>query len=514
MGHGEDDFSQPSELLENVDGGKGRRRIWAVWPIIIICLGLVAGSISSFFLFSASHLPDTVPHPLATGTARPQALSVTPMLLDFGKVEVGAKAVLAVSIANHGPQALNWQADVGRTAWLTGVPSTGTIAPAGNPQLIYTTADARKLAVGSYLGVEHVQSNVGATDVSVKITVVPAGAKKTAHLQMSPDTLDFGGLLQGQRVRETLLIGNTGRGDLHWMVNIGGAPKWLTSDPISGAVLAGDVPQPLTVTVDTTNLAPGNYSTTLNVTSNGSNMSVGVTLTVQPARASSGTPALSLSPNATSPMLVVGATSTALSTVVTTASTTISSAKTTSIVVTTTASATSSKTTGSVSASTGIGGGSTTSTSSTVVVIAGASAGTAKNTPTPTPTATATPTATSTPVLTPHLSVSPLNLSPQVCPSNKDSNGKSDGTYTCTVTVSEDVSGTLYWQVSSALLVTYEVVGIQGPQPNIQSGMLTPNGTSAELLISGLTCSNPGEFDFSSDTTNSTIVVQWACPAG
>jgi hypothetical protein len=514
MGDEEDDFSLPSGLLQDVSGGGGRHKIWKVWSIIIVCLGLVVGSISSFFLFSASHLPDSVPHPIATGTVKPQALSVTPMLLNFGEVEVGTKAVLAVSIANHGSQALNWSIDTGQLAWLAVMTRTGTLAPTDAPQLVYTTADTKKLAVGSYLDVEHVHSNVGNADVSVKITVIPAGAKKTANIRITPDTLDFGGLLQGQRAKETTIIGNTGRDDLRWTVNTGGNPGWLTLDPGSGIVRAGDVPQALSVTVDATTLPLGNYSTTLTVTSNGGNVDVGVRFSVQSSHAhGSGTPAPSLSPNSTSSIALVGATATALSTVVTSSSTAVLSANAPSPMATTIASVTS-KTTPSVPA--------LTVTSTVTAISAGPSVTvttvpprittTTTSTATSTPTATATATPSPTPTPIPNLRVSPTSLSPQdpqVCLHEKD------GTYTCTVTISEDVPASLHWQMTSTIVASYEVSGAQGPQQNIQYGMLTRDGMSAEFRILGLTCSNPGEFDFSSDATNTVpIIVQWACPAG
>lgn len=81
----------------------------------------------------------------------------------------------------------------------------------------------------------------------------------------------------------TLTISNAGTADLNWNLAENPGRGWLDESPISGTVLAGGPAGEVTVSFDATGLSSGNYTTTLQVTSNDPNepqVDVAVTLVV------------------------------------------------------------------------------------------------------------------------------------------------------------------------------------------------------------------------------------------
>jgi hypothetical protein len=74
-------------------------------------------------------------------------------------------------------------------------------------------------------------------------------------------------LFQGALLTVELNIINEGDDDLVWQIAIEPTATWLTLDSISGTTLPGEASQ-VTLTLDSTNLEPGIYTTTLNIISN------------------------------------------------------------------------------------------------------------------------------------------------------------------------------------------------------------------------------------------------------
>jgi hypothetical protein len=109
--------------------------------------------------------------------------------------------------------------------------------------------------------------------VSVTLTVLSA-----PHMTVSSSNLDFGSVQQGQTASQQLTIGNTGGQTLSW-AGAAGSAGWVTLDTGNGRVQANGQ-QMIKVTVDTTDLKVGNYSTTLTLTSNADNSPVQVTITL------------------------------------------------------------------------------------------------------------------------------------------------------------------------------------------------------------------------------------------
>src|SRR5205823_5537906 len=82
--------------------------------------------------------------------AKAVKLSVNPLTLDFGSLEVGSKVFQSIVIVNAGGQRLTWTADTGGTTWLKVLGSTGAIGPGGPEEFVYVMADTSHLSVGNY----------------------------------------------------------------------------------------------------------------------------------------------------------------------------------------------------------------------------------------------------------------------------------------------------------------------------------------------------------------------------
>ena len=208
---------------------------------------------------------------------RQAMLQVMPDMLDFKTVEKGSKAVLAVIVGNAGKQPLRWTADPGTMSWLSVKPNNGTIPPGSLEQTIYVTVDTSQLPVGDYSATLHISSDAGQAQVAVKLHVTsPGSTQQAAQMSVSPDSLDFGTVLQGAKATLQEVISNTGGQPLTWKADTGGA-KWLALDSYSGTVRP-HTQQTINVTADTSQV--GKFGTTLNITSNGGNVQVPVTLVV------------------------------------------------------------------------------------------------------------------------------------------------------------------------------------------------------------------------------------------
>ncbi len=211
--------------------------------------------------------------------AAPAKLVVKPQVLDFGKLEVGTKAILSVVVNNGGQQPLNWQASVTNASWLSLQPASGTIQSNASSQFIYVTGDTSQLKVGIYTATLQISSSGGTAQVSVKLEVTPASPKPTAKLVVTPTTLDFGSLDTGTQLTRSVQVSNTGTAALKWTADTGNA-SWVTLDSTSQTIQSGAKPDTINVTVDTTNLSAGTQTATLTINSNGGKAQVTITVVV------------------------------------------------------------------------------------------------------------------------------------------------------------------------------------------------------------------------------------------
>lgn len=113
------------------------------------------------------------------------------------------------------------------------------------------------------------------------ITVEP-GETRNGDIKLSPIIpilhvnvigLDFGPNLTSLPVQIT----NTGKGELEWVVTE--TASWITANPLQGAVTSET--DNIIVSVDRTGLTAGSFEQSINITSNGGNASILVTLSVQ-----------------------------------------------------------------------------------------------------------------------------------------------------------------------------------------------------------------------------------------
>ena len=206
-------------------------------------------------------------------------LTVTPLNLNSIELQQGTRAFLSVMVGNAGGRALTWTADTIGTPWLKAQSVTGRILPGSLPQAVYVAADASHLKVGNHSAILRITSNAGEARVGVTLKVIPPNPKKQAKLDVNPSSLDFSSQSVGKQVTHGLSIGNLGTQTLNWQANTANA-SWLTLANNSGKILPGRTPQTIYVTADTTNLKAGNYSATINLTSNGGSAKVIVTLAV------------------------------------------------------------------------------------------------------------------------------------------------------------------------------------------------------------------------------------------
>ncbi len=108
---------------------------------------------------------------------------------------------------------------------------------------------------------------------------IPPSLKGQAKLNVTPEALNFGTLDTGQKLTKAVTVSNSGSLALDWKVNAASA-NWLTVDTTSQTIQPGALPDTIHVSVDATNLAAGNQSATLTISSNGGSAQVAITLVV------------------------------------------------------------------------------------------------------------------------------------------------------------------------------------------------------------------------------------------
>ncbi len=232
--------------------------------------------------------------------AQTARLSVNPPSLDFGVIPPGNRVAESVLIGNSGGSPLTWSAtaDSSSSNWLALQQSNGTLQPESTQDALYALVNTGNLQQQLYTAQITIHSNGGNAQITVRLQVGPPVTHRQAQLNVNPSTLDFGQLSPGQQVSNTLTIGNQGTLPLQWQASASG-PPWLTLSLSNGSVQPGGLPQSIQVTVDTTNssLQMGSNSASINISSNGGNTTIPVTLTL--VSGATPTPTLQPSPSPT-----------------------------------------------------------------------------------------------------------------------------------------------------------------------------------------------------------------------
>jgi len=195
-------------------------------------------------------------------------LGVNPTSLTFGETDV----LKNLTVFNAGTGPITWSIDPPVAGWLSIDPSNGV-----GTTRVDVSVNRTGLPVGVYNASLHVTSDGGDADVPVQMVV---GAPPL--LGYNPGSLDYG-LTQTLKF---LNVFNAGDGLLSWTVTP--LATWVSAFPTGGT---GDAT--IAVEIDRTGLPPGSHSTLVNISSNGGNASVPVTMQI-PAPV----PVLGLSPTA------------------------------------------------------------------------------------------------------------------------------------------------------------------------------------------------------------------------
>ncbi len=233
--------------------------------------GTFSGSITI-----SSNDPDEPEKAVAlTGTAV-EAIPVihVPGLILFDQGEI----IKQMAIENQGNAQLTWTIgpddyqQIPWPTWLSMSPMSGQTAP-GATSDVDVSVDRSGLSIGTYVYNIYISSN-DPNNQSVPVLITLKVTQAPPVLNVSTNELDFG----TDKTQLSLTISNTGEGELTW--TMGSLPSWLDAGPKQGTIAPGEGTD-VQVTVDR-NQGPGQYSHTINITSDGGNADVLVTMEVLP----------------------------------------------------------------------------------------------------------------------------------------------------------------------------------------------------------------------------------------
>ena len=181
-----------------------------------------------------------------------------------------------LTIENRGNAPLQWNIGPDEyqqkpwPQWLSANPMSGTTDVNGTSQ-VTLTVDRSGLTEETYVYNIYVHSN-DPNNPSVPVLIVVKVSGVTPVLEVNTTKLDFG----TDYDQLTFTLSNSGDGNLTWQ--IGTLTDWLTANPYSGTVTAGDS-RVVTVSVDR-NRPSGEYNTTMEITSNGGSAQIDVSMEV------------------------------------------------------------------------------------------------------------------------------------------------------------------------------------------------------------------------------------------
>ena len=194
------------------------------------------------------------------GSATPSTLTLTPLSLNFGTVQVGSSSQLPIQITNTGttPAAFNSVTLTGDYTATGTCPTPGnTLAPATSCTLEVTFTPTQPGTRPGTLAVSNSLSTLPLTDALT-------GIGTQSHLQLTPASLNYGSIAVGASANLTLTLTNTGTAPI---TNLAFAPSgdYAVTVPCTLTTLAPSASCTATVTFTPTTL--GNRSSTLTITS-------------------------------------------------------------------------------------------------------------------------------------------------------------------------------------------------------------------------------------------------------
>jgi len=216
-------------------------------------------------------------------------LSLTTTSLNYAFAQ-GAQQVRQqrIPVGNSGGGTLSYNASASTNSganWLS-VSQDAAGATLSTPDLLTVTIDPSGLGVGTYTGLITITAD---TTQNIPVTVTVSAVQQT--ILLSQTGLTFTAVANGEIVPpQTFGILNSGTGSMDWSVSsstVTGGNAWLSVTPNSGTTDASSLTVPLaTVYVSPANLAPGQYSGQIQVTSSAADNTpqfVSVILNILPA---------------------------------------------------------------------------------------------------------------------------------------------------------------------------------------------------------------------------------------
>jgi uncharacterized protein (TIGR03437 family) len=217
---------------------------------------------------------------IIAAVANPSVIATAPASVQFSYTTGGnVPAAQSVQITNSGAGTLAYTVTAS-ASWLSATPSSGTA-----PSSISILVSPSGMGAGTYTGNVQITAS-GASNTPLTIPVTLTITEPAPALSISPASLTFT-YVEGGAAPDTqaVLISNTGGGTFAWTATA--SDYWITLSPASA-----NAPGPLAITINPANLAPGTYTTAVQVTAAGaagSPASIAITLNVtgapQPAPA-------------------------------------------------------------------------------------------------------------------------------------------------------------------------------------------------------------------------------------
>jgi hypothetical protein len=193
--------------------------------------------------------------------------------LNFGTITEN----LSFTVTNAGIGTITYNAVYSAT-WLTVNPASGSATT--ETDVINVSVNRAGLSYGNHFETITVTSNANSVTVDVMITV---SDPNNPQISAYPTSLDF----EENSTQETFYVTNTGSGMLTW--NITDDKSWISANPQSGTT-EGETDE-IVITIDRLGQGPGTYTGIVNVTSDGGNQNINVSMSVPDE------PALSVSPS-------------------------------------------------------------------------------------------------------------------------------------------------------------------------------------------------------------------------
>ncbi len=225
-----------------------------------------------------AHLHKTASFPVTIighrTSLRPAHLVLSMSSVDLGSGDQATDSAQTIILSNAGGGLITWQSTVTQP-WLLLTPTNGTIAP-GQTMQVTVAADRSTLKVGSYTASVVFTSNIGSVTLPIKLQVTQLQPGHAPVLQVTPAALSFSGVDGGASPSpQTVTVSNPGVLPLQWnatsVTNDGS--NWLSASPQSGTVAKGSS-QPVTISVDSSQLLPGVYYGSITFASQGSPVAV------------------------------------------------------------------------------------------------------------------------------------------------------------------------------------------------------------------------------------------------